>query len=498
MVTRYISPPNTIILAVSPANADLATSYSLQLAKKVDPEGVRTVGVLTKLDLMDRGTDASDILMGKVMHLSHGFVGVVNRSQHDINTSKSMQSARADERAFFQNHPAYSAIADTQGTEYLAQKLNYILLEHIKSVVPDLKLRVDKLMDSTKKQMEKLGMLEQKRMDPGATMLSLIKAFSDAVSHTIDGGSTDASKDLLGGARLDYIFHECFATYVHGLNVKNLTDEYIRINARNMAGMHASLFPSDHVFTALAKQQIERLEEPSMKCVQFIYEELIKIVDNCAVKIDRFPKLKQAVVDLCRSLLNEYRTPTISHVRTIIAAERGFVNVKHPMMEKLIQRSFLKVFGRDTEKSSGAEKDEKEKKSEKGKKSVEQPADREANTNMGAVPTNILLNDDMSRHEQYINDAIREMVEGYFGIVKGNIADQVPKAITLLMIAKLREGVYAELVRKLYTDSVVKDMLAEPPHVEEQRNAATSMMKALVQAQNALDKVSEFTLVKHS
>ena len=61
----YITNPNSIILAVSPANADIATSESIKLAKSVDPEGNRTLAVCTKLDLMDRGTDAHDILEGK-------------------------------------------------------------------------------------------------------------------------------------------------------------------------------------------------------------------------------------------------------------------------------------------------------------------------------------------------------------------------------------------------------------------------------------------------
>ena len=56
MVMQYISNRNAIILAVSPANSDIATSDAMQLAKAVDPHGERTMGVITKLDLMDAGT----------------------------------------------------------------------------------------------------------------------------------------------------------------------------------------------------------------------------------------------------------------------------------------------------------------------------------------------------------------------------------------------------------------------------------------------------------
>lgn len=81
MIMSHIRQPNCIILAVTPANADLATSDALQLAREADPTGFRTIGVITKLDIMDRGTDASNFLLGKVVPLKLGYVGVVNRCQ---------------------------------------------------------------------------------------------------------------------------------------------------------------------------------------------------------------------------------------------------------------------------------------------------------------------------------------------------------------------------------------------------------------------------------
>ncbi len=124
----YISNPNSVILAVSAANVDLANSESLQLARTVDPQGRRTIGVLTKLDLMDAGTNALDILTGRVYPLKLGFIGVVNRSQQEINVEKSMQDALEKETAFFRNHPSYRNIAHKNGTKYLAKTLNQVRL----------------------------------------------------------------------------------------------------------------------------------------------------------------------------------------------------------------------------------------------------------------------------------------------------------------------------------------------------------------------------------
>jgi dynamin 1-like protein len=76
MIMEYIDNPNSIILAVTGANQDFATSEAIKLAQEVDPGGERTLAVLTKLDLMDKGTNAMDALTGKIIPIKRGIVGV--------------------------------------------------------------------------------------------------------------------------------------------------------------------------------------------------------------------------------------------------------------------------------------------------------------------------------------------------------------------------------------------------------------------------------------
>lgn len=80
MATRYCADPRTIILCVVPANADISTSDALMIARKLDKEGDRTLGVLTKIDIMDKGTSAKEVLLNKAIPLKLGYVGVKNRS----------------------------------------------------------------------------------------------------------------------------------------------------------------------------------------------------------------------------------------------------------------------------------------------------------------------------------------------------------------------------------------------------------------------------------
>ena len=75
-----MSDTRTIILCVVSANADMATQEGLRMARKLDPKGIRTVGVITKIDIMDRGTNAKRMIMNQEIALRLGFVGVKNRS----------------------------------------------------------------------------------------------------------------------------------------------------------------------------------------------------------------------------------------------------------------------------------------------------------------------------------------------------------------------------------------------------------------------------------
>lgn len=93
MALKYVTDTRTIILCVIPSNIDLTTSEALQMARGADPKGLRTIGVLTKIDIMDKGTNAKKALLGQEVDLRLGFVGVKLRSQQDIRDAKPVQAA---------------------------------------------------------------------------------------------------------------------------------------------------------------------------------------------------------------------------------------------------------------------------------------------------------------------------------------------------------------------------------------------------------------------
>ena len=160
MCLEYINNPNAIILAVTPANSDLANSDAIQMAQTVDPQGYRTVGVLTKVDLMDPGTDCSDILMNQIIPLRRGYIAMVNRGQKDIVADSSIRDGLKKEERFFKKHPVYSrdrALLQKCGTTRLAQDLNAMLMQHIRECLPDLKSRISNMMGNVHQELEALG-----------------------------------------------------------------------------------------------------------------------------------------------------------------------------------------------------------------------------------------------------------------------------------------------------------------------------------------------------
>ena len=110
--------------------------------------------MLTKLDLMDEGTDARDILENKLLPLRRGYVGVVNRSQKDIDGKKDIKAAMAAERKFFLSHPSYRNMADRLGSPYLQKVLNQQLTNHIRESLPSLRDRLQKQYLSLEKEVE--------------------------------------------------------------------------------------------------------------------------------------------------------------------------------------------------------------------------------------------------------------------------------------------------------------------------------------------------------
>ncbi|KLU89304.1 dynamin-A [Magnaporthiopsis poae ATCC 64411] len=334
LISEYIAKPNSIILAVSPANVDIVNSEALKLARHVDGLGRRTIGVLTKVDLMDHGTNALDILSGRVYPLKLGWIGVVNRSQQDIQGNKPMQDALQAEAEFFRHHPAYRNISTRCGTQYLAKILNSTLMSHIRDRLPDIKARLNTLMGQTQQELASYGDMHfHGKEHRGSLILQQMTRFATSFISSIDGTSTEIStKELCGGARIYYIFNSVFGSSLESIDpTSNLTALDIRTAIRNSTGPRPSLFVPELAFDLLVKPQIKLLEIPSQRCVELVYEELIKICHTCgSTELTRFPRLQTKLIEVVSDLLRERLGPASTYVESLISIQRAYINTNHP------------------------------------------------------------------------------------------------------------------------------------------------------------------------
>ncbi|XP_059894150.1 dynamin-1a isoform X3 [Gadus macrocephalus] len=332
MLMQFVTKDNCLLLAVSPANSDLANSDALKIAKEVDPQGQRTIGVITKLDLMDEGTDAKDILENKLLPLRRGYIGVVNRSQKDIDGKKDINAAMAAERKFFMSHPGYRHLAERMGTPYLQKTLNQQLTNHIRDTLPGLRAKLQSQLLSIEKEVE-----EYKNFRPDdpsrktKALLQMVQQFSVDFEKRIEGsGDQIDTAELSGGARINRIFHERFPFELVKMEFdeKELRKE-ISYAIKNIHGIRTGLFTPDMAFETIVKRQIGKIKEPCTKCVDMVISELVNTVRQCTKKLAQYPLLREEMERIVTQHIRDRESRTKTQVLLLIDIELSYMNTNH-------------------------------------------------------------------------------------------------------------------------------------------------------------------------
>ncbi|ELT92970.1 hypothetical protein CAPTEDRAFT_98909 [Capitella teleta] len=332
MIMEFIGKDSCLILAVSPANADLANSDALKIAKEVDPPGTRTIGVITKLDLMDDGTDARDILENKLLPLRRGYIGVVNRSQKDIEGRKDIRQALSNERKFFLGHPSYRHMADRMGTPYLQRVLNQQLTNHIRDTLPSLRNKLQSQLLSMERDVE-----EYKNFRPDdptrktKALMQMITTFGSDLEKSIEGsGSEISTHELSGGAKINRIFHERFPFELVKMEFdeKDLRKE-ITYAIKNIHGIRTGLFTPDMAFETIVKKQISKLKEPSLKCVDLVVTELTNVVRKCTEKMNRYPRLRENTERIVNTRIRESEQRCKNQLILGVDVQLAYMNTNH-------------------------------------------------------------------------------------------------------------------------------------------------------------------------
>ncbi|KAB2021634.1 hypothetical protein E1A91_D07G158100v1 [Gossypium mustelinum] len=443
MVRSFIEKPNCIILAISPANQDLATSDAIKIAREVDPKGDRTFGVLTKIDLMDKGTNAVDILEGKSYKLQFPWVGVVNRSQADINKSVDMIAARRREREYFQSSPEYSHLAHRMGSEHLGKMLSKHLETVIKSRIPGLQSLINKTIIELEGELTKLG--KPIAADAGGklyTTMEICRAFDQNFKEHLDGVRA-------GGEKIYGVFDNQLPAALKRLQFdKHLSIENVRKLITEADGYQPHLIAPEQGYRRLIESCLVTIRGPAEAAVDGVHAILKGIVQKAiaeTTELKQYPTLRVEVGNAAFESLERMREESKRATLQLVDMECGYLTVE-----------FFRKLPQDVEK--------------------------------GGNPTHSLFD----RYNDSYLRRVGSTVLQYVNMTCASLRNSIPKSIVYCQVREAKRSLldffFTELGKK--ESKQLSKMLDEDPAVQQRRANLAKRLELYRSAQHEIDAVA--------
>jgi GTP-binding protein EngB required for normal cell division len=454
MAKRYCADPRTIILAVVPANQDMSTSDALQMAMELDPKGTRTLGVVTKIDIMDRGTNAKKMIMGEEVSLRLGYVGVKGRSKHDIDHKVTVKKGLDEEKQYFASHPVYSTMPPGYlGIETLTQKLTKILFHHIRNYLPEILKEINSKLKDCEDRLKDLGTsLPITTKDKIQLLWSLITKFTENYKNALSG-RYDAKLeavielDISGAAHVKAMFSELYGNYVS--SDYKATEDYTDRDIDKAIIMHEGDsipgFPSIDAFLYLLQPQLDKLKEPATGLISFVYGYMEELAVSILAKLfHRFPDILEVVQDIVLKAMQEHREKTRKIVEQVIDAESSFLYTTDT--DYLTKRGAF--FQKGQERDATRVQD----------------------------PNRLLANE------------LRYRIDSYFNLVCRNVRDSVPKIIGTFLVRACQDDLKFTLYDSINKHDELMTLLSEPESITMERQSLQKTMDTLNKAMRAIKK----------
>ncbi|KAL9141915.1 hypothetical protein ABFS82_14G134600 [Erythranthe guttata] len=443
MVRSYIEKPNCIILAVSPANQDLATSDAIKISREVDPKGERTFGVLTKIDLMDKGTDAVDILEGKSYKLQFPWIGVVNRSQADINKNVDMIAARRREREYFAQTPEYQHLAARMGSEHLGKVLSKHLEAVIKSRIPGLQSLINKTIIELESELSRLG--KPIATDAGGKLymiMEICRIFDGIFKEHLDGVRP-------GGDKIYSVFDNQLPGALKRLQFdKHLAMENVRKLITEADGYQPHLIAPEQGYRRLIETALITIKGPaeaSVDAVHAILKELVHKSINETVELKQYPSLRVEVGNAAVESLDRMKEESKRATLQLVEMENSYLTV-----------DFFRKLPQDVEK--------------------------------GGNPTHSVFD----RYNDSYLRRIGSTVLSYVNMVCASLRNSIPKSIVYCQVREAKRSLldhfFAELGKKEARQ--LGKLLDEDPAIMQRRLSIAKRLELYRAAQSEIDSVA--------
>jgi dynamin 1-like protein len=471
MARRYVEDPLTIILCVIAANSDIATSDGLMLAKDIDVAGTRTLGVLTKLDIMDAGTDAKKVLMNEEIPLKLGYVGVKNRSKQDLINKLSMAETQRKEREFFKSHPVYKNLpAGHLGTEVLINKLTKIYFRIIRENLPRIVKAINDRVKTAEEELQGLGQ-PMPTDDAGkmSMLWNMINEYCDVFRKVLQGKYNNKRINFLegeGGFKIKILYKKLLEEFTGDYKATaGYTDENINYALTIHEGDSIPGFPSVDAFIYLLRPQLEKLKDPIEECFQEVFQYLDFLSGKIMEKtFTRFPQAINDMTDLVSNYLMEERDKTKYLIDSVVDMEINYLFTN----DYDYLNNFTTFIPKQTRQA---------------------PVNTD-NKGDGKGGNNNLNNEikpqpPIDAKNIFINE-IRNRIEAYFKLIVRNLRDSIPKIMGNYLVKEIEENMQLKLYNKLYNAREMTDLLSEPESVAERRKELNDMIKVMRNAQKIL------------
>ncbi|XP_012495522.1 PREDICTED: interferon-induced GTP-binding protein Mx2 [Propithecus coquereli] len=278
LIKSYIQRQQTINLVVVPCNVDIATTEALSMAQEVDPNGDRTIGVLTKPDLVDRGAEKSilDVVRNLTYPLKKGYMIVKCRGQKEVTDRLSLAEATKREMMFFQTHPYYRALLEEGKATVprLAETLTAELVMHIKKSLPLLEDQIRECHQRAVEELRRCGAeVPSEKTNQLVFLIEKIKVFNQDIEKLVEG--EEAVKE--NETRLYNKVREEFKSWVNVLaantqKVKNIIHEEVTKYEKQYRGKELPGFISYKTFETIVHEYIQQLVDPAVDMLRRVDE----------------------------------------------------------------------------------------------------------------------------------------------------------------------------------------------------------------------------------
>ncbi|XP_071108237.1 interferon-induced GTP-binding protein Mx-like [Haliotis cracherodii] len=305
MIRKYIGRQETIILAVLQCNVDIATCEALKMAKEFDDEGGRTLGVLTKPDLLDKGAETGvvRILNNMEFTLSKGYIIVKCRGQQAISDGQTLKQALEVEEDFFKSHRHFSSLRPSQwGIPNLSTRLSRELKKHIKKLLPDLKEDVRNKLLETERKLHELGEDPPETASEKRQMaLQMVTEFIKITTALTTGQRWDDPKfppkinSLYSSARRSFVeLSKTAALKQPDMKNRMLKNELQERMECSRGREFCNFLGKFELVESYAREYISKLEAPALRCFDDVHRNTIDILKILAEKcFEKFPDFAQ-------------------------------------------------------------------------------------------------------------------------------------------------------------------------------------------------------------